>query len=373
MQLSNVEEKRKEEEDVKSGGAGTENDSSRVQRSAARPCSQTERMLHNPLRHPLPPWLLAVTAAPSTSSTDPALRTSTYPRRVLLGRLLWLSRSRSWCCDTQRWRAKGLTRATERRLPHLLLLTSLLRVGSVSTAIKPIDPDSQQRIALCIRVLLDGSEGGAGKVVEVFAAHSRQVFADMLKDQRKKSDIAAGKNKEKVTVKTQADDLISIRQLKNKLNPSAADDDDGPSTLDNEDADVLQATGAVLSPSQLHKVNDISSTLYRVHQLTGFSDPVYAEAHLMVQSYDIVLNFYIYNQTAQILQNVAVELNTSGDLKVVERPATHTSGPTRPCDVCSRSSSCRRPRVALSLATSLTIIVRAHSSRSLCWPTFIWT
>jgi len=37
----------------------------------------------------------------------------------------------------------------------LLLLVSLLRLGSIPSAVKPIDPDSQQRITLCIRALLE--------------------------------------------------------------------------------------------------------------------------------------------------------------------------------------------------------------------------
>ena len=37
----------------------------------------------------------------------------------------------------------------------LLLMTSILRVGSVNNAVKQVDPDSHQRIVLCIRTLLD--------------------------------------------------------------------------------------------------------------------------------------------------------------------------------------------------------------------------
>ena len=324
--VSQVEEKRKEEEDVKGGGVGLKA-ASTVKRGPTVLADGTYASQSAASSAPVPSAPLTTAAA--LSSTDPALRTLLIHGEYFLAGTLAVSFTKL-VLRFVALAGAGSDESNRELASALLLLTSLLRVGSVSTAIKPIDPDSQQRIALCIRVLLDSSETGGGdsKVVEVFAAHSRQVFSDMLKDQRKKSDIAAGKNKEKVVVKTQADDLISIRQLKNKLNPSAADEDDGVSSLDNEDADVLQATGAVSSTSGQHaKVHDISSTLYRVHQLTGFSDPVYAEAHLLVQSYDIVLNFYIQNQTASILQNVAVELNTSGDLKVVERPATHTLAP----------------------------------------------
>ena len=188
----------------------------------------------------------------------------------------------------------------------LLLLVSILRVGTVASAPKPIDPDSQQRVTLCIRVLL---EAGHGLGMDVFSSSSRKVFADMLQDQRRKSDVAAGKKK--AVVQSQVDDLLTIRQLKGK-----GQDED---LVDADDADLNKAVGSSSSIA-----SDISSTLHRVHQLTGFSDSVYAEAHLTVQSYDIVLDILLVNQTSSILQNVTVELHTSGDLKVVERPATHT-------------------------------------------------
>ena len=50
----------------------------------------------------------------------------------------------------------------------------------------------------------------------------------------------------------------------------------------------------------------------QVHQLTGFSDPVYAEAYVNVNQYDIVLDVLIVNQTTDTLQSVTLELATLG-------------------------------------------------------------
>ena len=47
-------------------------------------------------------------------------------------------------------------------------------------------------------------------------------------------------------------------------------------------------------------------------QLTGFSDPVYAEAYVHVNQYDIVLDVLIVNQTSDTLQNLTLELATLG-------------------------------------------------------------
>jgi coatomer subunit beta len=61
--------------------------------------------------------------------------------------------------------------------------------------------------------------------------------------------------------------------------------------------------------------------------LTGFSDPVYAEAFVDVHQYDILLDVLIVNQTTDTLQNLTLEFATLGDLKLVERPAPRTMGP----------------------------------------------
>ena len=62
-------------------------------------------------------------------------------------------------------------------------------------------------------------------------------------------------------------------------------------------------------------------------QLTGFSDPVYAEAVVTIQQFDVVLEVLIVNQTTTTHQNLTIDFATLGDLKLVERPAPHTIGP----------------------------------------------
>ena len=50
------------------------------------------------------------------------------------------------------------------------------------------------------------------------------------------------------------------------------------------------------------KQDPLQSKLNKVEQLTGFSDPVYAEAFVNVNQYDIVLDVLVVNQTADTLQ-----------------------------------------------------------------------
>lgn len=76
-----------------------------------------------------------------------------------------------------------------------------------------------------------------------------------------------------------------------------------------------------------------NSKLNKVTQLTGFSDPVYAEAYVHVNQYDIVLDVLIVNQTNDTLQNCTLELATLGDLKLVERPHPVVLAPHDFCNI----------------------------------------
>jgi len=113
----------------------------------------------------------------------------------------------------------------------------------------------------------------------------------------------------------QPDDLIDFRLLKSRK---------GMSRLELEDEvedDLKRATGGFM------KDGDSMNKLNRVLQLTGFSDPVYAEAYVTVHQYDIVLDVTVINRTKETLQNLCLELATMGDLKLVERPQNYTLAP----------------------------------------------
>lgn len=70
--------------------------------------------------------------------------------------------------------------------------------------------------------------------------------------------------------------------------------------------------------------NKDSGTTRRTLQLTGLSDAVYAEAVVILHQYDVVLDVLVINRTKETLQNLCLELATTGDLKLVERPQNHT-------------------------------------------------
>ncbi|PKA52889.1 Coatomer subunit beta-1 [Apostasia shenzhenica] len=191
----------------------------------------------------------------------------------------------------------------------LLIMVSMLQLGQSSYLPHPIDSDSYDRIILCIRLLCNTGDD----VRKIWLQSCRQSFARMLADKqfRETEEIKA---KAQVS-NAQPDDLIDFYHLKSRK---------GMSQLELEDEvqdDLKRATG------EFTKDADDANKLNRILQLTGFSDPVYAEAYVTVHHYDIVLDVTVINRTKDTLQNLCLELATMGDLKLVERPQNYTLAP----------------------------------------------
>ncbi|KAK7911897.1 hypothetical protein PG985_014378 [Apiospora marii] len=190
----------------------------------------------------------------------------------------------------------------------MLILISIIRVGQSHFVKAPIDEDSVDRIMSCVRSLAEFSQ--KKELGSVFLDDTRKAFRAMVQVEEKKR--AAKEAFEKAKTAIQVDDVVQIRQLSKKNTVDGADE---------IELDLEKATGGD-APAE-----DLSSKLSRVVQLTGFSDPVYAEAYVKVHQFDIVLDVLLVNQTTETLQNLSVEFATLGDLKVVERPTTQNLGP----------------------------------------------
>lgn len=194
------------------------------------------------------------------------------------------------------------------RAEAILIMTSVVRVGQSKFVTVPIDEDSQERILNCVESLAQLQDSQS--VHDVFLKDTQAAYAKMLRAEEAK--VSAKKELESKKKAIQVDDLINFSQL--SLKTAGGDDDD-------YEADVVRATGTT------EVKDDFVSKLSRIVQLTGFSDPVYAEAVVNIQQFDIMLDVLIVNQTSETLQNLTIEFATLGDLKLVERPAPHTLAP----------------------------------------------
>ena len=183
----------------------------------------------------------------------------------------------------------------------MLVITSVLHLGSSGLPEKAITRDDADRLQLCLRVLSDRSP----LLRQVFGQDCREALASMLEAQQQ---VEQDGGQEKKVVAVQADSPIQFLQL-SKLDSLVG-------AGDMLDISLTQALGT----GKISKADFASSKLNKVTQLTGFSDPVYAEAYVNVNQYDIVLDVLIVNQTRDTLQGCTLELATLGDLKLVEKP-----------------------------------------------------
>jgi coatomer subunit beta len=205
--------------------------------------------------------------------------------------------------------ASNKARTNALRAEAMLIMISIIRVGQSQFVKAPIDEDSVDRIMSSVRSLAEFNEHK--ELEAVYLDDTRKAFRAMVAVEEKKR--AAKEAVEKAKMAIQVDDVVSIRQLSKKNIGDGADE---------IEVDLERATGGDAGASE-----DLSSKLSRVVQLTGFSDPVYAEAYVKVHQFDIILDVLLVNQTTETLQNLSVEFATLGDLKVVERPTTQNLGP----------------------------------------------
>lgn len=174
---------------------------------------------------------------------------------------------------------------------------ALLIMASTLRAAEDIDADSVERVYGCIELLVAGSPEARLAFLE--APHA--AFAELVAHN---SAVAAGKSALSAeTNSTRAEAPVRFRLLAplSRGVPEFAVDE------------------PVVARAQ--------SQLKQVTQLTGYSDPVYAEALLTVSQFDIVLSVMLFNQTETTLEDLGVEFYTTGELKVVETPAKANVAP----------------------------------------------
>jgi coatomer subunit beta len=211
----------------------------------------------------------------------------------------------------------------------LLIILACLEFGRTchkdkAAAVPAMSVDLQERLTVCVNVLLDPS---AAALRQVFLTSAREAYGKFL-EKKKAAEATAAKQQQQLQLGSsggssgdaaedfhlvEPDHIINFRQLRPQAKLGSAEID-----LD-DDADISKATGLGGAGSGAHGGADDGPTK-RVHQLTGFTDMVYAEASVTVHDYDIVLEILLINRTSHVLTNVSVELAAVGDLKIVDRP-----------------------------------------------------
>uniref|UniRef100_A0A2M3Z0F3 Coatomer subunit beta n=1 Tax=Anopheles braziliensis TaxID=58242 RepID=A0A2M3Z0F3_9DIPT len=202
----------------------------------------------------------------------------------------------------------------------MLVMSSILHLGKSGLPTKAITNDDIDRIYLCLKTLSLRTP----EIVDIFVESCRESLASMLSAQNDEKLQAQKDKQQKHAAKIQPDDPIAFTQLADGKN-----DQLGENVFELSLNQALAGT----KPTGLTDVASLNSKLNKITQLTGFSDPVYAEAYVHVNQYDIVLDVLIVNQTNDTLQNCTLELATVGDLRLVEKPHPVVLAPNDFCNI----------------------------------------
>jgi coatomer subunit beta len=160
---------------------------------------------------------------------------------------------------------------------------------------------------LCLRILTQKDGMKQTSLVEkVLIEEGKAIFKKFLSIN---SNMQARVKRDDDLLVTQPDEKIVFRQLKQKGKTSGFD----------ESEEVSNPNAAESFLSEIKGNSD-----QRIYQLTGYSDPIYAETIAEVHHYDILLKIVLMNRTQKTIQNIACELVTQGNLKVVEKPINVT-------------------------------------------------
>ncbi|PNF38616.1 Coatomer subunit beta [Cryptotermes secundus] len=209
----------------------------------------------------------------------------------------------------------------------MLIMASILHLGKSGLAVKNMTNDDADRLYLCLQVLSDKSP----VIVKIFNENCRCALSIMLAA-KAEEEASTQKAKEKPGSVIHADEPISFLQLSSSRGAGDLGGTENVFELSLNQAVVGRRDGICSGLGGGESTPGLSK-LNKVTQLTGFSDPVYAEAYVHVNQYDIVLDVLIVNQTGDTLQNCTLELATLGDLKLVEKPQPVVLAPHDFCNI----------------------------------------
>ncbi|KAJ8917140.1 hypothetical protein NQ315_012632 [Exocentrus adspersus] len=201
----------------------------------------------------------------------------------------------------------------------MLIMAGIVHLGKSGLPSKPITNDDRDHVLFCLRVLSDRSPA----TINVFSQLCRKALNDMLLA-KEAEEASTQKAKEKTGNVVQTDDPITFLQLESERGGEL-----GENVFESSLSQALVGGRGASTDGGLAAMNKLN----KITQLTGFSDPVYAEAYVHVNQYDIVLDVLIVNQTTDTLQNCTLELATLGDLKLVEKPQPVVLAPKDFCNI----------------------------------------
>ncbi|EPY31278.1 coatomer beta subunit [Angomonas deanei] len=184
------------------------------------------------------------------------------------------------------------------------MLGDILRYATAAGATYPIDDDGQEHLRLSLSML---------------KAPSSSFLVDLVGDQQWCSSPAL-----EAGGPTGAASKTAVRQIVPVDTPIVFSQ-----IVGGKDASMdMGATSAAGGTSDvLDKAGEYMRQIERVVALSGFMDPVYCEASVTVNEFDVSVDWLLVNCTSDPLKNLTLELATLGGMRLVERPQSYTIEP----------------------------------------------
>ncbi|PIC12614.1 hypothetical protein B9Z55_028279 [Caenorhabditis nigoni] len=209
----------------------------------------------------------------------------------------------------------GSERSNRFRAECMLILASIIHLAKSGLISHQVNEDDLDRMGAVIKIIAQGIPG----LDEQYGDACKKSLELMLS--AKSISRLDANDKLTNSGSSRSKDFVDIDKTINFTQLLAKNNQQGENLYDSS---LSQALGTAPKDT---KFDFSSSKLGKVIQLAGFSDPIYAEAYVNVNQYDIVLDVLIVNQTSDTLQNVSLELATVGDLKLVDKPTPVTLAP----------------------------------------------
>jgi coatomer subunit beta len=188
----------------------------------------------------------------------------------------------------------------------LEIMHELIRFGTSKTVSTPIDDDSHERIRLALTVAQNPHNDFLASIVDdSFEAYGSVYISAPSENEGAEQQVQL----------CRVDQPLTFSQLsrgKNAVYEFEATADD---------------LGDAVANESIEKGDNFLGKLQRVIPLSGFNDPVYCEAMVTVHQFDVLVEWQLFNQTNDTLQNLTVELSAVGDMKLCERPQAHSIPP----------------------------------------------
>ncbi|OBA24838.1 hypothetical protein HANVADRAFT_27940, partial [Hanseniaspora valbyensis NRRL Y-1626] len=182
----------------------------------------------------------------------------------------------------------------------ILMLIHIIRFKNKLLISKKIDEDSKEKIMQNIEILLNLN------TVEV-VTETKEIYLD--------TTLEAFQRQFKIL---QTSKSILQKNSNGSCNSKLSDN----SVLKDIDFAIHGTKdGKSSASSSVDSLNTATSKLAKIVQLTGFSDPVYAEACILTNQFELTLDLLIVNQTRETLKNLHLQFSSLGDVKILEQPS----------------------------------------------------